>query len=163
MNDALLSSKSVEWATPQKVFDNLNSVFNFTLDPCCTPNNCKCPYMYNVEHDGLAQSWEGHTVFMNPPYGREIGNWVAKAFHESRHALIVGLLPARTDTKWWHQYVIPAQAVEFFQGRLHFVNENCDSVGAPFPSACVLWCNDTACSNLQYLKDKLHEAVMAER
>ena len=128
------SSATDEWATPQPLFDELDSIFGgFTLDPCATPGNAKCSRFYTRMDDGLSQPWTGR-VFMNPPYGREIGKWVRKAWEESaRGALVVCLLPARVDTRWWHEYARKGH-VHFLQGRLRFgTSRN----SAPFPSAIV--------------------------
>src|SRR5215207_7216592 len=95
------SSKSNEWGTPRDLFDALNGEFNFTLDPCATPENAKCEKFFTKETDGLSQCWCGQSVFMNPPYGREIGKWVRKAFESSlKGATVVCLIPARTDTAY---------------------------------------------------------------
>ena len=133
----LFSSASNEWATPQDLFDRLNALFNFTLDPCSTHENAKCPLHYTPSENGLLQDWSGHRVFINPPYGREIIRWVAKAYNESSlGALVVGLLPARTDTAWWQDYVQPYADVRFIRGRLKFGGAK---NSAPFPSAIALW------------------------
>ena len=129
------SSKSYEWPTPQWLYDQLNAEFSFTLDPCATPENAKCQTFFTASDDGLKQDWSGHTVFMNPPYGRQIGRWVQKA-HESalNGSTVVCLLPSRTDTRWWHDYVLK-HTVRFLKGRLCFGDkEGC----APFPSAIVI-------------------------
>jgi len=128
------SSATDEWATPKPLFDELDRIFGgFTLDPCATPANAKCSRFFTREDDGLAQPWGGK-VFMNPPYGRQIGKWVKKAYDESLSgALVVCLLPARVDTRWWHEYARKGH-VYFLQGRLKFgAARNC----APFPSAIV--------------------------
>ena len=104
MNNVHFSSKTDLWGTPQYFFEKLNDEFNFTLDPCATPENAKCEKFYTKDDDGLSRSWDGERVFMNPPYGREISHWMKKA-SESK-ALVVCLVPSRTDTKWWHEYVI---------------------------------------------------------
>jgi site-specific DNA-methyltransferase (adenine-specific) len=103
MRDVMFSSDSMEWETPQWLFDELDKEFHFDLDPCSTHENAKCKLHYTKEEDGLLQDWTGHRVFCNPPYGREIGKWVKKAY-ESK-CLTVMLIPARTDTKWFHQYI----------------------------------------------------------
>ena len=113
-------SKSNEWSTPQEFFDRLNALHNFTLDPCSTHANAKCARHYTADEDGLAHSWQGERVFMNPPYGREIGVWMEKAYKESRgSALVVCLVPARTDTAWWHDYAAKGEIV-FMRGRIKF-------------------------------------------
>ena len=130
------SSASCEWATPQAVFNELERIFGqFTLDPCATPENAKCSWYFTRHDDGLIQPWSGK-VFMNPPYGREIGKWVRKAWTESLNgALVVCLLPARVDTHWWHEYASRGY-VHFFPGRLKF---GASVNSAPFPSALVIF------------------------
>lgn len=131
----MMTSKTPEWSTPQDLFDKLNAEFSFTLDPCSTHENHKCDRYYIAAEDGLAHNWAGERVFMNPPYGREIGKWMKKAFEEARAALVVCLVPARTDTAWWHDYAAKGQ-VRFLRGRLRFG----DGKGrAPFPSAIVIF------------------------
>lgn len=148
MNPVHYSSKSNEWETPQSLYDELNREFGFTLDPCATHENQKCEKYYTIEDDGLSKSWEGETVFMNPPYGREIGAWVKKAYDETRvpNTTVVCLLPARTDTRWFHDYCQKGE-VRFLKGRLKFVNRalpSWNSTGdfklspAPFPSMIVV-------------------------
>lgn len=132
----LFSSGTDDWSTDQDIFDYLNAVFQFTLDPCASEQNHKCERYYTVEQDGLLQSWQGERVFMNPPYGRAIYEWMRKAYQEARGgALIVCLVPARTDTKWWHDFAIKGE-VHLLRGRLKFgkVKGN-----APFPSAVVIF------------------------
>ena len=128
------SSATGEWETPQALFDELDRIFGgFTLDPCATAENAKCARFFTREDDGLSQPWTGK-VFMNPPYGREIGKWVRKAWAESlKGALVVCLLPARVDTRWWHEYAKKGH-VYFLQGRLKF---GASLNSAPFPSAIV--------------------------
>ena len=134
INDVFRSSKTVEWATPQYLFDELNKEFNFNLDPCCTEENAKCDCYYTKEEDGLKSSWKNWRVFMNPPYGREIGKWMEKAY-KSNAEVVVCLVPARTDTRWWHDYAMQGD-VRFIKGRLKF---NDSKNNAPFPSAIVIF------------------------
>lgn len=119
---AALTSNKDDWETPQELFDKLDERYHFTLDPCSTHENAKCERHFTIEEDGLLQSWEGERVFCNPPYGRSIGRWIEKCWLESRHALVCALLPARTDTKAFHEYVYkqPGVRVEFLRGRLKF-------------------------------------------
>jgi len=128
------SSATGEWKTPKALFDELSWIYGgFTLDPCATRENAKCERFFTQEEDGLAQRWDGK-VFVNPPYGRDIGRWVRKAFDESlAGALVVCLLPARTDTRWWQDYAKRGY-VHFLRGRLKFGEAK--NV-APFPSAIV--------------------------
>ena len=139
MNTELMfSSKTDLWETPQDLFDKLNKEFHFALDVCATPENAKCEEFYTKEQDGLKQPWKG-TVWCNPPYGRQIGEWVRRAFLASvSGSTVVMLLPARTDTKWFHDYIYRRNNVEirFIRGRLKFGgNKN----SAPFPSMVVVF------------------------
>lgn len=138
MNRALLSSQTAEWATPADFFAELDREFRFELDPCATVDNAKCAQFYTKEQDGLAQDWGGRRVFCNPPYGREIARWVRKCYEESRKgALVVMLIPARTDTAYFHDYIYhKAKEVRFIRGRLHF---NGHRNAAPFPSMVVIF------------------------
>ena len=122
LNASMLSSKTCEWATPQDLFDKLNA---------------KCARYYTQKQDGLQQKWEGR-CWMNPPYGRKIGQWVQKAYESSlQGATVVCLLPARTDTAWWHDFCIAhAAKITFLRGRLKFGDAK---HSAPFPSAVVLF------------------------
>lgn len=131
------SSKTDQWATPQFFFDRLNEEFNFTLDPCADKYNAKCSTFFTKENDGLKQDWSGHIVFMNPPYGRVIKDWIQKAYEESLEgATVVCLIPSRTDTKYWHDYVMKADEIRLIKGRLKFG----DGKGsAPFPSAVIVF------------------------
>jgi site-specific DNA-methyltransferase (adenine-specific) len=132
------SSKSNEWATPQNLFDELNDEFNFTLDPCATDENAKCSKYFTIEDDGLSKDWSKDVVFMNPPYGREIKKWIKKAYEESLNgATVVCLIPARTDTTYWHDFIFDkANDIRFLRGRLKFGNSK---NSAPFPSAIVVY------------------------
>jgi len=137
ISDVMYSSKSEEWATPQAFFDKLDEGFHFTLDPCATSENAKCAKFYTKEQDGLAQDWTGETVFCNPPYGREIKDWVKKcAEHGQRGGVAVMLIPARTDTQWFHEYIYGKAGIHFIKGRIKF-GESKNS--APFPSMVVIF------------------------
>jgi phage N-6-adenine-methyltransferase len=130
------SSKTGVWATPVDFFRLLDSEFSFTLDVCALPDNAKCARFFTPAEDGLAQEWQG-AVWMNPPYGREIGRWVAKARASAQAgATVVCLLPARTDTAWWHEHVTRAAEIRFIRGRLKFGGS---PYSAPFPSAVVVF------------------------
>jgi phage N-6-adenine-methyltransferase len=120
------------WETPQEFFDKVNEQYHFDLDVCASPDNAKCDKYYSEEDDGLSQVWEG-SCWMNPPYGREIEKWVKKA-SESK-TLVVALLPARTDTKWFHDYILGKAEITFIKGRLTFSKYG----RAPFPSMLVIW------------------------
>lgn len=130
----------VKKESSQDFFDELNEEFAFTLDPCATPENAKCAKFYTIEDDGLSKSWAGERVFLNPPYGKGAQNWIAKAYFESLYTeVIVGLLPARTDTKWFHDYVYGKAEVRFRKGRLKFVGPDGKTGTATFPSIIVIW------------------------
>ena len=134
----MFSSKTDMWATPQSFFDELNREFNFTLDPCATKENAKCKKYFTEEDDGLIQDWGGHIVFCNPPYGRQIGKWVEKCFKESKklNTTVVMLIPARTDTKYFHEYIYNKSEIRFLKGRLKFGDSK---NSAPFPSMIVVF------------------------
>ena len=138
MDKVLFSSDKMDWETPPKLFDKLNQEFHFTLDPCATVETTKCETYFTKEQDGLVQSWEGETVFCNPPYGREIGKWVKKCSEEGNKAgtTVVMFIPSRTCTKWFHEYIYKKAIIRFIKGRLRFgdAKEN-----APFPSMIVIF------------------------
>lgn len=132
------SSNTNEWETPDLFYKELDEEFHFTLDPCANNDNAKCSKYFTKEQNGLDQSWQGNTVFMNPPYGREIGKWVKKAWEESQKgSTIVLLIPSRTDTHYWHDYCLKGE-VRFIRGRLYFKSGG-KTGRAPFPSAIVIF------------------------
>lgn len=139
-NGAAFSSDSNEWETPQALFDALNAEFGFTLDPCSTHENAKCAKHYTKAENGLAQDWSGETVFCNPPYGRAIAAWVKKCADESKHANVVMLISARTDTAYFHEYIYgKAAEIRFIRGRLKFERGGVSTAPAPFPSMIVVF------------------------
>ena len=135
----MFSSATDNWSTPQDFFDKLNDEFHFTLDVCADENNHKCEHYYTKEIDGLSRPWIG-TIWCNPPYGRKIGEWVRRAYLSSQigSATVVMLLPARTDTRWFHDYIYNKSNTEirFIKGRLKF--GGCKN-SAPFPSMVVIF------------------------
>lgn len=137
---ACLSSKDMTWETPQDFFDELNKEFDFSLDPCATKETAKCNNFYTKEDDGLSKDWGGNTVFCNPPYGRAIKDWVKKCRDEGLKDFteVVMLIPARTDTKYFHEYIYkkPNVEIRFIKGRLKF--GDCKN-SAPFPSMLVIF------------------------
>lgn len=135
--DVHYSSGRDDWETPQAFFDRLDAEFGFTLDVCATDRTAKCSEYFTPEEDGLAQAWSG-VCWMNPPYGDEIPKWVEKAYTEAvnGNVPVVCLIPSRTDTAWWHDYVMKATEIRFIRGRLKFGGSK-DS--APFPSAIVIF------------------------
>ena len=148
----MFSSISDEWETPQALFDVINSVCQFNRDVCATDDNAKCAQYWTQQTNGLNELWQGR-CWMNPPYGRAISHWMKKVFEESHKQycdLVVCLVPARTDTAWWHDYALQGKVL-FFRGRLKFINRALPSYredgkfkmsGAPFPSALVIHGNN---------------------
>lgn len=140
INNVMFSNATDQWATPQDFFDSLDGEFEFDLDPCADETNHKCEEYYTREDDGLSQNWGGKRVFCNPPYGREIRKWVEKCSSEVRDGtceLAVMLIPARTDTKWFHDYIYgKADEIRFVKGRLRFGGS---PNSAPFPSMVVIY------------------------
>lgn len=136
ITDGLMSSNTDLWETPQDFFDRLDAEFHFDLDVCALPENAKCKRYFTPTQDGLLQDWRG-VCWMNPPYGRKIGLWVRKAYETavSGGGTVVCLLPARTDTAWWHDYAMKGE-VRFIRGRLKFGGSK---NSAPFPSAVVVF------------------------
>lgn len=144
-------SQSKHWATPKKLYEDLDKEFHFDFDPC--------PYQHEPaplfgNSDGLSEPW-GSRTFCNPPYGREIGFWVKKAYDESQKGkLIVLLIPSRTDTKWWHRYIMKADEIRFLEGRLHFNDAPC---GAPFPSCVVIFRPSWVCPECRAIDEPKKE------
>lgn len=144
--DLMFSSKTDKWETPQDFFDKLDDEFNFTLDVCALPENAKCSNYYTPEQDGLAMPWTG-VCWCNPLYGRQIGQWVRRALFASvSGATVVMLLPARTDTRWFHEYIYGKAEIRFIRGRLKFGGAD---NAAPFPSMVVIYRHKEDCCNLR--------------
>lgn len=138
MNEVLYSSNSEEWSTPREFFEKLNDEFHFNLDPCATDENHVCDNYFTKQEDGISKNWGGCRVFCNPPYGNKIKLWVEKCYRESlkENTIVVMLVPARTDTKWFHDYVYNRAEIRFIKGRLKFGNSK---NSAPFPSMVVVF------------------------
>lgn len=138
INSSLFTSNTPEWATPQDFYDHLNEEFHFELDPCATDENHKCDIYFTKETDGLKQDWGNYRVYCNPPYGRGIDKWVEKC--ATHKGLAVMLIPARTDTAWFHTYIYKKENVEirFIKGRLKFGDSK---NSAPFPSMVIVFRN----------------------
>ena len=137
--ETMFSSKSNEWATPQSFFDKLNSIYGpFTLDAAASDDNYKVATYFTHADDSLSQDWGNNRVFLNPPYGRALKDWVRKGYEEGQkdNTTVVMLIPARTDTKYWHDYVMKADEIRFVRGRIKFGDE---TNSAPFPSAVVVF------------------------
>lgn len=134
--DLMFSSATDQWATPQSFFNEWDAVFRFELDVCADAQNAKCWRYFSEQDNGLYQDWAPNRCWMNPPYGREIRRWMQKAYEESlKGATVVCLVPARTDTAWWHDYAMKGE-ITFIRGRLKFGDAKS---GAPFPSAVVVF------------------------
>lgn len=135
INKGMFTSTTDMRETPQDFFDNWDRIYNFELDVCATPENAKCARYFTPEQDALQQEWNG-VCWMNPPYGRDIQRWVKKAYESAQKgATVVCLLPARTDTAWWHDYCMHGD-ITFVRGRLKFGGSK---NSAPFPSAVIVF------------------------
>jgi phage N-6-adenine-methyltransferase len=140
LSRALFSSAKQDWETPPHIFGPLDREFKFTLDAAASPQSAKCKQFLTID-DGPpdADKWRGHNVWINPPYGRGIGAWVEQAFRAHRlGALVVMLLPARTDTRWFHSHIYnkPSVEIRLLRGRIKFVGA---PASAPFPSMIVIF------------------------
>jgi phage N-6-adenine-methyltransferase len=139
-------ARADDWETPPEVFDPLNEEFGFTLDVAASPQNAKCARFLTTDDDGLISDWGSDVCWCNPPYGAEIARWIRKAWLASKYgATVVMLVPARTDTAWWHNYAVRGD-VRFLRGRVRFlragqqVNSSTkDRQCSPFPSAVVVF------------------------
>ena len=130
-------SETVEWSTPQLLWESLNDEFGFTVDVAAADDNHKTERYYTEESDGLAQNWDSESVWCNPPYGRVIRDWVEKA-SQQQTGTVVMLIPSRTDTAWFHDYIYQKAEIRFIRGRLKFGGHK---NAAPFPNMIVIWRN----------------------
>lgn len=146
INAGMMSSNTDLWETPQEFFNKLDAEFGFDLDVCALPENAKCRRFYTPDDDGLLMDWDG-VCWMNPPYGREIGLWVRKAYvcGGSGCCTVVCLLPSRTDTKWFQDYCLKSTDIRFVRGRLKFGGAK---NSAPFPSVVVVFSRETIKRNM---------------
>ena len=139
-NNGRYNGNGREWQTPPELFATLDAEFHFTLDPCATVANAKCARYFTETENGLERSWGTERVFMNPPYGREVAAWTAKARHAAQQgALVVGLLPASTDLAWWHADVVGHAEVRYLRGRVRFLTGGPYRASGFFPSVVVIW------------------------
>jgi site-specific DNA-methyltransferase (adenine-specific) len=138
MNSVHYSSKRPDWGTPNYLYKYFDWFMHFDVDVCADDQNHKHENYWTIKDNCLDKDWGGLSCWMNPPYGREIAPFVKKASTEGqkRATWITALLPARTDTAWWHKYVMTASTIYFIEGRIKFVGAD---NGAPFPSAVVIW------------------------
>lgn len=138
MNKVFSSSQNQEWETPNKLFQKLNQEFHFTVDVCASDSNTKCFRYWTIEKDGLKQDWSDEICWMNPPYGRVISKWIKKAHDEAKKgSTVICLVPARTDTRWFHDYILGRAEIRFIKGRITFSGKG----RAPFPSMIVIYNN----------------------
>lgn len=137
INKGLFTSETDLWSTPKDFFDKIQAEFDLNLDVCASDDNHKIKDYFTTKDDGLSKSWSGYRCWMNPPYGREIGKWIKKA-SEGGAEIVVALLPARTDTRYFHDYIYQKENVEirFLKGRLKFGDSK---NSAPFPSMLVIF------------------------
>ena len=139
-NNGRYNGNGRHWATPPEIFDPLHAEFDFTLDPCATPETAKCARFYTEAENGLEQSWAGERVFMNPPYGREIYPWTRKARLEQENGvLVVGLLPASTDLAWWHEDIVDRAEVRYIRGRVRYLTGGPYRASGFFASVVTIW------------------------
>ena len=133
-NRGLFSSVRLDWATPKALYQALDAEFQFAVDACVDKHNAKHRHFLRGD-EGLSVGWPS-PAFVNPPYGRVIGRWVKRAYEQAQAGItVVALIPSRTDTSWWQDYVMKADEIRFVRGRLHFD----DRGPAPFPSAIIVW------------------------
>lgn len=127
IDKALYASRTEEWGTPIELFERINGIFGFRLDACASNTNAKCGEYFTKSDDGLSRDWSSYgRVWMNPPYGKQIGKWMQKAWQEAQKgSIVVALVPARTDTKWWHNWVSGKATTIFIKGRLKYLDETC--------------------------------------
>lgn len=140
-NKLMFSSEKMDWETPADLFLKLHNKYSFDLDAAASKKNAKLPNYFTEQEDALKQLWEGN-VFCNPPYGRKLGKWLEKAYAEHErdpNRVIVFLIPARTDTSYWHKYIFGKAKIEFLRGRLNFEQNGEKNNRAPFPSALVIY------------------------
>ncbi|MGR8809995.1 DNA N-6-adenine-methyltransferase [Leuconostoc citreum] len=141
ISKTLFSSKKMDWETPQLFFEKLNKKYKFDLDACASEDNHKVDNYFTEEDNALTKLWNGN-VFVNPPYGRELYSFVEKSYSEhirDNNRFIVLLIPARTDTKYWHEFIQGKATIKFLKGRLKFEISGIASDAAPFPSALIIY------------------------
>lgn len=132
-----------DWRTPRDFFEKLHREFGFVLDAAASPQNAMLPRYWTREDNALAQDWVGvgGAVWCNPPYGRDVLDWLAKAFHAAQGgSTVVMLIFARTDTRWWHEYAMRAAEIRLVRGRLRFEKpDGTRGAPAPVPSAVLVF------------------------
>lgn len=137
INAAPVDNKDL-WQTPDHIFNSLDQIYNFTLDPCCDYHTALCGKFYTPVENGLIQSWSGESVFVNPPYSRyNIDNWVDKCFEEMKTSEIIALLPVSTSADWFQKLI--GQSLYFVDKRIRFKGA---PYTAPFSSVIVRFNNE---------------------
>lgn len=142
INRGVMSSDRDDWETPRELFDRCDAIWHFDLDAASSDENALCDLHYTKENDGLSKSWEGHRVWVNPPYGSEIAKWVEKAATEGAKpsTVVVMLAPNRTDTRWYQRWILPCAAeIVPLAGRVRFCLGGEPAQSAPFPSVLIRW------------------------
>lgn len=142
INSLMFSSKKDDWETPQQLFDKLDDEFNFSWDLAATKENSKCEQYIDKSDDSLSVNWSElvGNLWLNPPYGRQIKKWVKKASEtDLKDSYLVMLIPARTDTSYWHDYIFGKAEIKFLRGRLKFEINGVPKDAVPFPSALVIF------------------------
>ena len=146
-SEVMFSSSKMDWRTPPEVFDFFNSRYAFDFDAAATPEDALLPDFIPPSVDALATDWgrlfpNASAAWVNPPYGRGVDKWMAKCAAEGAAGMLVGALVfARTDTRWWHDYVMQARTVWLIKGRIRFLgHDGVAGNSAPAPSAFVVWC-----------------------
>ncbi|XSE68758.1 DNA N-6-adenine-methyltransferase [Lactiplantibacillus plantarum] len=146
INKALFTSNKEDWETPQDFYDRLNAKYHFEWDLAASDDNAKCSCYFTRDDNSLEQDWQGLSgnLFLNPPYGRELKLWVKKAATtglKDKQNLVM-LIPSRTDTSYWHDYIFNHAEIKFLRGRLKFEVDGISGDSAPFPSAVVIYTGD---------------------
>ena len=136
---AAYMSNRTDWETPTDLFASLDDEFHFTLDAASSETNHKCPKHYTLENSAFNHEGGGETVFCNPPYGKAIADWARKCSTEAsrKNTLVIMLLPARTDTRWFQDYILNRAEVRFLKGRLKFETDGVPDGPAPSPSMII--------------------------
>lgn len=158
----MFSSELDTWCTPSELFNNLQKEFRFTLDSACSKKTALCKKFFTPKENGLGQDWKNEIVFVNPPYGRKIGDWVQKSCDEGYYgtAKVVMLIPARTDTRYFHDYILGKAEIRFIKGRLKFINHEKEGnklSPAPFPSMIVIFGNKPEIYPADKLGNRIYE------
>ena len=151
------SEASVIWGTPPEIFEPLNKEFGFTVDVCAIEENAKCEKYFTPEMDGLRQSWANEVCWCNPPYGTSVVKWCKKALAETENGTTtILLIPCRTNTNWWHDFVMPFAEIRFLRGRVRFIQNGIQFTQAfPFPLSYVIYRAGKSFNKKDYKEESL--------